>query len=135
MDITKFLHQHEEALELLDKLESDCSKEPINSRDLSESLVSIAAKLKFHLAMEDKFLYPKAATSSDQDLKNLSQKMSDEMGKISIVFEAYVNRWSRIAIEREPQKFLTETAGIIDAIRKRIEREESSLYPLAEQKL
>ena len=135
MDISKFLHQHEEAEELLDKLEANCSKNPIDPREISETLVRIAAQLKFHLAMEDKLLYPKAATSSDQELKKLSQKMSDEMGQISIVFENYVNRWSRVAIEREPQKFLTETAGIIDAIRKRIEREEASLYPLAQQKL
>ncbi|MDI9408445.1 MAG: hemerythrin domain-containing protein [Candidatus Pacebacteria bacterium] len=135
MDISKFLHQHEEALELLQRLEDHCKQIPLNSREVSESLVGIAAQLKFHLAMEDKFLYPKASQSSDAELKSLSHHMSDEMMEISKVFDKYVNAWTKSSIDRDSAKFLAETAQIIAAIRDRIEREEGHLYPLAEARL
>ena len=133
MDISKFVHQHEEALEQLQQLEERCKQKPLNSGNISESLVGVAAHLKFHLAMEDKFLYPKAAGSPDQSLKELSRDMSDEMMQITAVFDKYVNQWTKMAIDREPVRFLSETSTIIEAIRSRIEREEESLYPLAEK--
>ena len=135
MDISKFESQHQDALVLLDQLESQCNAKELDSFTLSETLVNLAAKLKFHLAMEDKFLYPKAAQSTDDSLKNLSEMMKDEMMEISLVFDRFVNRWTRITIQRESSQFIKEAHQIILAIRTRIEKEESGLYPLAAKHL
>ncbi|MDI9409515.1 MAG: hemerythrin domain-containing protein, partial [Candidatus Pacebacteria bacterium] len=95
-----------------------------------EKLIKISAQIKYHLSMEDAFIYPKSASSSNADLKALAVKMQEDMVPISAAFGAYVNSWNPDRIGKERAAFVAETKGIAAALKTRIDNEEKNLYPL-----
>ena len=86
-----------------------------------------------HLKCEDWALYPRLRSSGDAEAVRIATIFVDEMGHIAGDFAAYDARWTPEAVEADWEGFLGETAGILDALGMRIEREEQQLYPLAER--
>jgi len=86
-----------------------------------------------HLAMEDKSLYPSMLRSTDPAARDLAQRYSAEMGDLSAAFERYMKAWSKgSAISASPAAFTEESKGIFNALSKRIHRENTQLYPVAD---
>ncbi|WP_295995210.1 hemerythrin domain-containing protein [Rugamonas sp.] len=86
-----------------------------------------------HLAMEDKSLYPSMLLSKDQEARDLAQRYSQEMGDLAHGFEAYMKAWSNISlISASPEVFTEQTKAIFNALSKRIHRENTLLYPVAD---
>ncbi|NIT62188.1 MAG: hemerythrin domain-containing protein, partial [Aliifodinibius sp.] len=78
----RYREQHDELLEIATEIsaylqESKVVAEAVTIRSLLSKLL---AKLKIHLAMEDKNLYPSLMQSEDQKVVNLAQQFIDEMG-------------------------------------------------------
>lgn len=97
-------------------------------------LSSLAGKLKVHLAMEDKSLYPTLLTAKDAKVTATARQFVEEMGGITKVFGDYSTKWAtNSAIAADPQGFATDTKNLFGALGKRIERENRDLYPLAEK--
>lgn len=128
--------QHQEILGIVGQV-SAAMKAPINAASgqaLHGLLVSLAAKVKVHLATEDKVLYPKLMDSKDAVVSSTSKKFAAEMGEIGGVFKAYVETYRTAdAIAGHGEQFKKETEGLFKVLGHRIQVEEASLYPLADK--
>lgn len=126
----KFRQQHDEILGLVGDLNAKL-KARADAQDLRGTLSSLAGKLNFHLAMEDKALYPRLMTM-DARTSKVAGRFMEEMGGLGEVFTTYNNRWQVSAIRSDPEGFAVETRKVFTALGKRIARENAELYPLAD---
>jgi hypothetical protein len=101
-------------------------------QSLRTALSALAGKLNFHLAMEDKALYPRLM-KSDGAAQGVAKKFMDEMGGLAEVFQTYNNKWQVTAIRNDFAAFAAETHKVFAALGKRIARENAELYPLADK--
>lgn len=127
--------QHDEMLQVATEIAGHLTPEGVeqHAEKISSLLSKLAGKLKMHLAMEDKSLYPKMLSSSDPVTKNIAEKFMAEMGELSTVFSKYIRDWnSPKAMRADSKQFITTTGEIFAAITKRIERENNQLYPKLE---
>jgi hypothetical protein len=126
----KFRQQHVEILGIVGEL-NDKLKAKEDAQVLRSVLSNLAGKLNFHLAMEDKALYPRIMTK-DAKAKAMATKFMDEMGGLGDAFAAYNSKWQTAAIRKDPAGFADETRKVFAALGKRIARENAELYPLAD---
>lgn len=135
MDITPYVKQHREALDLARQLQQKLQEAQPSVPEIARILIELSGKLKFHLSMEDKHVYPKAVTSANADLQATARKMQTEMLGIAEAFAKYVGDWNSTSIARDPGKFASETTAILTALKRRIELEEQKFYPLVREHL
>jgi hypothetical protein len=135
MDITSYVKQHQEALGLGQQLQQKLKEAQPPVQEIVKILIELAGKLNYHLSMEDKYVYPKAVTSTNADLQATAKKMQTEMLGIADAFGKYVSNWNSISISKDLGKFTAETTEILTALKKRIELEEHKFYPLVREHL
>ncbi|MBI4902166.1 MAG: hemerythrin domain-containing protein [Acidobacteria bacterium] len=115
------------ASKIAELLALDVSK---NSGPIRELLADFSGLLKIHLAAEDKALYPLLLQHKDPAMKAIAGKFMTEMGGLRTALEAYLGKWpSSASITQKPDSFRSETTALFHALRKRIDRENSELYP------
>lgn len=128
-----FRQQHSELTVLAGAIKQGLRKDSL-ARDASEMrrlLSEFAGKLKVHLAIEDKTLYPKLLNHGDPEIAATAQEFMDEMGGLAGVFNAYVAKWSTIAnIQRDVDGFVKESQAIFSAFAARIHKEDNVLYKM-----
>ncbi len=132
----RFIKQHDELLEIVREMSGlmDINKMESNAKALHLLLSKLAGKLKLHLAIEDKNLYPSLLSSKDSKVKSMAEKYISEMGGLAEVFMDYVGKWSNASmIKEKPAEFIKETKGVFSAVGKRIDKENNELYPLFEK--
>ena len=135
MDIIPYVKQHQEALNLAQQLQQKLQEAQPSVQEIAKILIELSGKLKFHLSMEDKYVYPKAMTSTNADLQATAKRMQTEMLGIADAFSKYVGDWNSNSISKDLGKFASETTGILTALKKRIELEERTFYPLVREHL
>jgi iron-sulfur cluster repair protein YtfE (RIC family) len=128
----KFKAQHHEILTIAKEMTAEM-KGKSDPALLRKLLSNLAGKLNFHLAMEDQALYPRLMERKDSDAKALATKFMDEMGGLGKVFTTYNDKWQLTAIRNDPAGFQSETQAVFGALTKRIARENTELYPLADR--
>ena len=128
----KFRVQHDEILAMAAEI-SDKVKAGAEAPLIRKLLSSLAGKVNFHLAMEDKALYPRLIQAKDTHSNALASKFMSEMGGLAGVFAAYNNKWQVSAIKADRDAFADETRKVFGALAHRIARENSELYPLADK--
>jgi hemerythrin-like domain-containing protein len=132
----KYRKQHQELLGIASQIDKQLRAEQL-SKDASSVrglLSTLFGKLKLHLALEDKALYPELIKDSDATTVATARKFAAEMGSISAVVNGYALKWkSTSAIENAPDGFITETKGLFEALANRIKREDNELYALADK--
>lgn len=105
-----------------------------HAAEIRRLLSQLSGKLSFHLAMEDKSLYPSLLTHSDPAVKNIAKRYSDEMGSLAQTFGNYLNKWANtMVINADLAGFTKETKAIFAALTKRIQREDTELYPIIDK--
>jgi len=110
----------------LEKLKEDGA--PMRSL-LSELL----GKLKIHLAVEDKALYPQLKKCGNHEVVAISIQYQTDMGGIAEFVAKYSKNWaSGMAISENPQAFIDETNQLLSALSTRINKENNYLYKLAD---
>lgn len=127
----KFRQQHDEILEIVGELNTRL-KADADAETLRTTLSALAGKLNFHLAMEDKALYPRIMKIDDK-AQAMATKFMDEMGGLADAFGQYNNKWQTAAIRKDPAGFAKATHTVFAALGKRIARENAELYPLADK--
>ena len=127
----KFRVQHDEILALTREI-SGKLKPDADASLIRKLLSNLAGKVNFHLAMEDKALYPRLQQQSDANARALATKFMTDMGGLASVFMAYNNKWQVSAIKSDPEGFAHETRKVFGALAHRIQRENTELYPLAD---
>ena len=96
-------------------------------------LAGLAGTLNVHLAMEDKTLYPAMLASSDAKTRATAASFQKDMGGLATAFRTYMASWPNPeALTARPAEFCTQTKAVFDALAKRVQQEESTLYPLAD---
>lgn len=94
----------------------------------------LARALMTHLALEDRFFYPALARGGDDRTARLGSQFQDEMGDLAAAFAAYLARWSENRVAANWPTFREETLSVLDALERRIARENEALYPLLESR-
>ncbi|MCE7032031.1 hemerythrin domain-containing protein [Lysobacter sp. GX 14042] len=135
MDIQRYTNAHVEILGQIDALRTLIGAGIAEqSGAIASLLVNIASGIKFHLAAEDRVLYPAFAASQDPGAMALGRRYQDEMQGLSADFAELVLKW-RVGprIAADPEGFRAHANAVFKALFERLTREERELYPMAER--
>ena len=136
MQTEKFRRQHSELLRLAGEIAGMLSVEQL-SKDATEAargLNKLAGLLLVHLTLEDASLYPRLLQHADPAVRTMASDYMTSMGGLKATFEGYAKKWTTAAaIQAGAAAFVTETNGIIDALGKRIDKENNELYALVDR--
>jgi hypothetical protein len=131
-----FRKQHEELMAFLKRMAPMLKPDQLarDSKPVSDLLTQLISKLMVHLAMEDRSLYPRLVVHQDRPTRETAKRFMAEMGSVAQTFGAYSKKWMTAeAIRLDPITFVTETRQLFEVLGKRIEQENTLLYPLAER--
>ena len=98
--------------------------------DIAAARWKLTRLLLAHLAKEDRLLYPAMKKDADRKLAGMATRFADEMGGLAADYSGYVSQWNIDAMCRDWKAFQAETRRVLTALRRRIARENSELYPL-----
>ena len=89
--------------------------------------------LRSHLAMEDEWLYPAVVALGSLRAATIALVFEADMGNLAQRLEAFDRRWSSSAvIAGDFDRFRDEAFALFADFDRRIEREDRTLYPIAE---
>lgn len=133
MDINNLQRQHNEVLELINKISAYQDQGHVKERafEVSKLLAQLSGIIKMHLASEDKYVYPVLMKHQDIKIKTTAEVFANEMGALAKAFEEYKIKYlgaSKIA--ENAAAFLSETEKVFSVLKERIRKEDLSLYPL-----
>jgi hypothetical protein len=130
-----FKRQHQELLGIVGEITGKLKSEPGDAKGLRMLLSALAGKLTVHLAMEDKALYPRLAQVNVDNSRSVASAFQQEMGGLAGAFAEYNQKWQQSAIQADPGGFARATQELFGALGRRIARENTELYPLADRAL
>lgn len=131
MNLNTYLEQH-----MAVEAEISTIKSLINTNNVQQNagaialhISTLAGKIKIHLSMEDKYLYPDLEKSENEQVGKLALDYQKEMGNLAEKFVTYKDKYNtKQKIEQNLSTIIQETTQILLAIENRIQREESELY-------
>lgn len=128
--IRQFRGQHEEILQILHKLK-DLAKDVVkNYNQIARHLIMLRYKVKVHLSSEDKILFPVVRNNGNEEETSLLASYEEEMNGLAGVFLEFIERWEfGEQILESPEEFIQQAVAAIEALTKRIDKEERELYP------
>ena len=126
--------QHRDLSESVGELYRSMTGEGEQSEeDFLKDLSLIEGKLKIHLSMEDRYLYPLLEESDNEEIRKRAAQSQEEMGHIYEKFHAFLAAREGEGEGRGGEELKEEMKEIVDVLMKRIEFEETTLFPLLEQ--
>jgi len=132
--LAQLRNEHAELVKIVKDLEDLIAAEaPPPALALFEVRRKLSSVLIAHLKAEDWVLYPPLLSSTDPKVAEIARHFVDEMGGLAQAFTLYVERWDALSIESDWPRYQRESHGIIEALTKRIIRENQELYPLLER--
>lgn len=133
-DLAKLRQEHAELLDIARRLRGLIARPgPPPQRDLFEIRREFASTLIGHLKAEDWALYPRLLASDDAHIASTARAFSEEMGGLAATFVAYIEQWKADTIADDWAGYCRDSSALIDALTKRIGRENRELYPLLER--
>lgn len=130
---TKFREQHVELLALAKEIAPLLNSAGMerDAEKVRHLLSQLAGKLNIHLAMEDNSLYPELLRHANPEIQSKAKAFVDEMGGIKKAFGEYLAKYpSAPAIQASAEGFAKDTQALFAVLGKRIEAEDSVLYPM-----
>lgn len=121
--------EHAELIDIADLFAIELRAPTPDIERLAALRLRFSRVLLLHLAQEDHLLYPTLKRTTDAPTRDLAARFESEMGQLGDTYRNYVARWSSIAIAQDWDGFRTETRALLAALRRRIRREETELYP------
>ncbi len=135
INTARFRTQHDELLAIVNDISGLLDVNALN-QDASQArslLSKLLGKLKVHLAMEDKSLYPQLISHDNDKIKSVAGQFKNEMSGIARSVEEYNQRWpTATSIQENASAFVRETSGLFNALGGRIDKENSVLYKLCD---
>ncbi len=128
--------QHQGLLKIAQQLDGllNPSVLPGKEAEARRVLSELVGTLVMHLAMEDQSMYPRLLVRKDPVVASKAKKFADEMGGLRAAADAYVARWTTAAaIAKDGAEFISETTGVLAALRARIAREDGDLYEMVDR--
>ncbi len=131
-----FRDQHDELLKIASEISKHLSIDVLSkdAHEVRRLLSELLGNLDVHLTMEDKALYPQLLAHSDGRVKSVAGRFVYEMGGIGETLKDYRSKWrTPAAIQKDPSDFIKQTKAILDALTKRIEKENNELYKMVDE--
>lgn len=132
MDMTELRRQHDEISHIAHRL-AHATADRTTPRSVGAIRWQLARQLMAHLALEDRILYPALQRAGDDRTRTAAATLQAETGALAESFSRYMTAWSDDRVAREWADFCVETQAIIRALSERVDRENRSLYPLADK--
>ncbi len=124
-------HQHRIVIDMTTKILNSVNKESQNIDDISISLRILAGKVREHVGLEDREIYPRLMISGDSVISSLAIKYKNDIGGLLPKFNFYMENWlNKTKIQNNLTDFTKDTNEILNALLLRIETEDKELYPL-----
>ncbi|MFH2028350.1 MAG: hemerythrin domain-containing protein [Nanoarchaeota archaeon] len=132
--IQQLKEEHKEIINAFDTILT-AIKDKTADLDLVEHFRDMRDVLDNHLALEDKFLYPRLQKLEYDELKELANVFSDEMLKITKVVLAFFGNYEKKEISglRKDAKFKKKLDELIKTVKRRVSVEENILFPAYEK--
>ena len=132
-ELFKLRQEHAQLVEIVGRLSKVINQpHPPAQNELYTLRRELSSTLIAHLKAEDWVLYPRLFASMDKKVAQTARAFSEEMGGLAQAYTAYADKWTATAIEQDWRGYCCDTAGIIEALTCRINRENRELYPLLE---
>lgn len=130
-----FRKQHADIVELVRQIEPQLDPEKLatSAAEARHLLAILFGKLSVHLAMEDNCLYPLLEKHQVVQVRDTARKFREEMSGVKPAVEEFARKWSTFTIRDNPTGFCAEAKHLFAVLADRIKRENTGLYPLAEQ--
>ncbi len=131
----KFRDQHDDLVERAMAISKLLNEEKLtqDATEIRDMLSGLLGKLKIHLAVEDKALYPQLKACGNHEVVAIALQYEKEMGGIGEFVANYSKKWgSALAIQENAKGFIDETHQLINALSSRIKKENDYLYKLAD---
>lgn len=125
---------HEDLLSIFDDLIRSLTdgKRP-NIEVLKKDMSFLEGKLKIHLSMEDRHLYPMLMNHEDEKIRTLTERYKREMITAYDSFHAITVRCRNEEYFREEyDTFVEEIRGFSSVLKVRIAMEDEDLFPLVD---
>lgn len=131
MNLKMYLEQHKaivDEISIIEGLMKNTEFED-NANEIALHISTLAGKIRVHLSMEDKYMYPSLEKQSDNRIKEMSKHYQDEMGGLASEFVTFKDKYNtKQKILENKDKVQSETKQILQAIKQRVQREEKELY-------
>lgn len=131
----RFRTQHDEIGAIVGRIEAILMSPTGHTRaqEIRQAFSELSAKLRLHLALEDDVLYPRLARHEDTKVRDLAVKYQTEMGGIRQAYEDFLAQWVHSGkLVTDYSAFQTALKGLFAALKDRIHRENTQVYPLAD---
>ena len=93
--------------------------------------MQFAGKIKIHLSMEDKYLYPELQKRGSEQARKMAIAFQGEMGGLADAFFEYKNQYNTAPkVLQNLGKLQSDRLNIFGKIEKRTQKEEKELYKL-----
>jgi hypothetical protein len=137
INLTTLQRQHETIMQEINTIEHELKK-GVTSMNVMETALHIsklAGHLRIHLLEEDKFLYPNLINCNDQEIRQLANEYSQEMGDLSSKYIEFKNNYNvGTKISKRQNDFIQEAKVMIEALKKRMNKEDKELYYIIHEK-
>ena len=130
-NLKNYLEQHESIKEEMNAIKKLTASSNIadHARDIALHISTLAGRIKIHLSMEDKYLYPGLKERGSEQIKNMATAYQKEMGGLADVFVIYKDQYNTAPkIQQNLKNLKSDTDKVFSEIEKRINKEESELY-------
>jgi hemerythrin-like domain-containing protein len=127
--------QHDFAVAIVGQIEAGIAawSGPGDAYPLALLIARLTGILRIHFVQEDVTLYPYMLESSDERAAATARAYQAEMGDLGGRYEEFAARWgASAAIAEDFEGFRHESQGLFAALKRRIDRENETLYPLAD---
>ena len=129
--------QRREITEIASTLRAMLSPVPLQNRPVAQAarrlLCDLCRKTGAHLEEEGEDLYPSLLAFGDIRIQHLAWGFQASDRPLQQLFEDYERRWLRDCDFEFTQRFLTDTVELLDAIEKRVRREQQVMIPQIEE--
>jgi len=129
--------RHDELLNMISDLRAILDKEHLkirpNAKTAHQLLCDLAGKVKEHLSEEDKGLYPPLLIHEDPKVKSIAWGFINGEKPLRKAFDGYHRKWLKNCDFNFTDAFIQESHDIFEMIMKRIEQEQTILFPKLEK--
>lgn len=131
----KYRHQHAELVDIVGRIQQKLDPQTLASdpKEVRTLLSTLFGKLTMHLAMEDAALYPRMEKHNDAKTRDTAKKFIAEMAGVKPAVESFSRKWTEAEIRANAAQFCADTKKLFGVLADRIQRENTQLYPLADQ--
>lgn len=95
---------------------------------------ALVATAKAHLSMETAILYPALSSAPDADIQVAAQGLEAGLEELRARMRQFISHWpSAEAIRLAPEAFIQTSQDLLQTILRRIDVEETRLFPLVDR--